>query len=140
MMQNVNDLAKKVWGEDAKEVIDFLHKEDLYHKEKFLNENSMINYIARILIRHCNRRIDKSKHNDLDFWKVRGLSIQTNIEFKSRVKNILYVIRLLTGKLPIPSSESEEESKYDFKEEHLKDMEEESFWENAEKKRESWIF
>ena len=137
-MQNVNDLAKKVWGEDAKEVIDFLHKEDLYLKDSFLNEKTMMNYIARILIRHCNRRIDKSKHNDLDFWKVRGLSIQTNVEFKIRSKNILYIIRLLTGKLPIPSNEVE--SEYDFEAEHLKDMEEESFWENAEKKRESWIF
>ena len=117
---------------------DFLHKEDLYRKDSFLNEKTMMNYIARILIRHCNRRIDKSKHNDLDFWKVRGLSIQTNVEFKIRSKNILYIIRLLTGKLPIPSNEVE--SEYDFEAEHLKDMEEESFWENAEKKRESWIF
>ena len=27
-MQNTNDLAKKVWGKDATEVMDFLHKEN----------------------------------------------------------------------------------------------------------------
>lgn len=136
MMQNVNDLAKKVWGNDATEVMDFLQEEDFSKKDSFRNEETMMNYIARILIRHCNKRIDKS--HSLDFWEVRKNSIQIDVEPESKAKNILYVIRLLTGKLqPYPEFP---EAEYDFSQEDLSDMAEESFWENAEKKRETWIF
>lgn len=135
-MQNVNDLAKKVWGNDATEVMDFLQEEDFSKKDSFRNEETMMNYIARILIRHCNKRIDKS--HSLDFWEVRKNSIQIDVEPESKAKNILYVIRLLTGKLqPYPEFP---EAEYDFSQEDLSDMAEESFWENAEKKRETWIF
>ena len=136
MMRNVNDLAKKVWGNDATEVMDFLQEEDFSKKDSFRNEETMMNYIARILIRHCNKRIDKS--HSLDFWEVRKNSIQIDVEPESKAKNILYVIRLLTGKLqPYPEFP---EAEYDFSQEDLPDMAEESFWENAEKKRETWIF
>ena len=138
MMQNTNDLAKKIWGKDATEVMDFLHKENLSIKDSFRNEETMMNYIARILIRHCNKRIDKSYPRSTDFWEIRGMSIQIGVEPKSKAKNILYIIRLLTGKLPVPSEYPEPE--YDFETECLEDMEEESFWEDAEKKREAWIF
>ena len=135
-MQNVNDLAKKVWGNDATEVMDFLQEEDFSKKDSFRNEETMMNYIARILIRHCNKRMDKS--HSLDFWEVRKNSIQIDVEPESKAKNILYVIRLLTGKLqPYPEFP---EAEYDFSQEDLSDMAEESFWENAEKKRETWIF
>ena len=136
MMQNVNDLAKKVWGNDATEVIDFLQEEDLSKKDSFRNEESLMNYIARILIRHCNKRIDKS--HSLDFWEVRKNSIQIDVEPESKAKNILYVIRLLTGKLqPYPEFP---EAEYDFSQEDLSDMAEESFWEDSEKRRASWIY
>ncbi len=137
MMQQANDLAKKIWRKDAPEVMDFLHKEDLSKKDNFRNEESLMNYIARILTKHCNRRINKS--SPLDFWEVRKMSIQVDVEPENKAKNILYVIRLLTGKLqPYPEFP---EAEYDFnRKEHLKDMAEESFWENSEKRRESWIY
>lgn len=136
MMQNVNDLAKKVWGNDATEVMDFLQEEDFSKKDSFRNEETMMNYIARILIRHCNKRIDKS--HSLDFWEVRKNSIQIDVEPESKAKNILYVIRLLTGKLqPYPEFP---EAEYDFSQEDLSDMAEESFWEDSEKRRASWIY
>ena len=135
-MQNVNDLAKKVWGNDATEVMDFLQEEDFSKKDSFRNEETMMNYIARILIRHCNKRIDKS--HSLDFWEVRKNSIQIDVEPESKAKNILYVIRLLTGKLqPYPEFP---EAEYDFSQEDLSDMAEESFWEDSEKRRASWIY
>ena len=135
-MQQLNDLASKIWGKNALEVIDFLQEENLSKKDSFRNEESMMNYISRILTRHCNRRIDKS--SPLDFWEVRKKSIQIDVEPKSKAKNILYVIRLLTGKLqPYPEFP---ETEYDFSQEDLSDMAEESFWENSEKTRESWIY
>ncbi len=135
-MQNVKDLATIIWGKDAPEVIAFLHEEDLSKKVSFRNEESLMNYVARILTRHCNRRIDKS--NSLDFWEVRKKSIQIDVEPEYKSKNILYVIRLLTGKLqPYPEFP---ETEYDFSQEDLSDMAEESFWENSEKRRESWIY
>ena len=136
MMQQAKTLATNIWGKDAPEVIDFLQEEDLSKKDSFRNEESLMNYIARILIRHCNKRIDKS--HSLDFWEVRKNSIQIDVEPESKAKNILYVIRLLTGKLqPYPEFP---EAEYDFSQEDLSDMAEESFWEDSEKRRASWIY
>lgn len=137
-MQDFTALSQKIWGENASEVMDFMLNDYSFERESFRNEETMMNYIARILTRHCNKMIRKSAA-DSSFWEIRRMSIQIGVDPKRKARNILYIIRLLTGKLqPYPESP---EPEYNFyQSEHLKDMEEEKFWEDLENQRESWIY
>ena len=133
-MHERRELAKKIWGEKAEEVVDFLEKEAPKKKE-FMNEKSIINYTSRALLKKL--KVKSKDEECTDFWSNRIMSLKTT-EMSSKPKNIIYIIRLLNGKAKVPD---QEEPEYDFKlDTEIPEDDEERFWEAKEKEREGWIY
>lgn len=139
------ELVNRIWGENAQEVLDFLEKV-APEKKTFKNENSLLNHLGRWLVREIKKSPLINQPAPPYFWESRTQSIVNGWEWE-RPKNILYVIRLLTGKRQVPSAQESEkpesflldvdcfDEKYD---DICEEFEEEKRWEDLEKKRERW--
>ena len=134
-MKSRDELAKKIFGENSKEVLDFLEKKTP-EKEEFMDEKSIINYTARLLVKEINKSSLKKIPTTFKFWENRKLAL-TSGRLADKPKNILYVIRLLNGTVKVPALE---EPDYDFKlDPEIPSDDEERFWQEQDEKRESWV-
>lgn len=142
-MQKREKLVNSIWGVTiGKEVLDFLD-EVAPEKKTFRDEMSLLNHMGRWLVREINRSQLINQPAPPDFWDARKQAVMYG-RTQERPRNMLYVIRLLNGKRPVPPAEppfqlpdmfSWDEDDWDLLEE---EAEEESFWENLEKRRERW--
>ena len=127
-MKYRRQMAENLWKENAKEVSDFL--DNLGVKETFQSETAFLSSAVAALRREFK---SSSLYEDLEsrgyvkylFSEISTTSIVSK-NFKAR--NILYIIRLLTGKCSIPVSEEE-----DVDMDYLDDK-----FMRKERKRESW--
>ena len=92
-------LVNNIWGENADEVLEFLDQV-APEKATFRDEKSLLNHLGRWLVREINR-------SSLDepwpgFWDNRKQAVGNEWQHSNRPKNILYVIRLLNGKISLP--------------------------------------
>ena len=96
-MRDRNEMANTIWKENAQEVIEFLDKREM--KRNFQTEKSFLNAIGRLLIKEINH--SPIAKEDPDFWGCRKKSVMSDAFESAKPKNILFIIRLLNGKIKI---------------------------------------
>ena len=96
-MRDRNEMARQIWKEKAQEVIDFLDERKV--KKTFQTERTFLNAIGRLLIKEINH--SPIAKEDPDFWGCRKKSVEANAFESAKPKNILFIIRLLNGKIKI---------------------------------------
>ena len=92
-------LANRIYGEDAKEVLDFL-AEVAPDKHVFRTEKTFLNFIARKLEPMLKKKARNSEQNAA-FWNSRAMSMDIRNQVNKQ-KNVLWCIRLLDGRCGAP--------------------------------------
>ena len=101
-MRDRNKMARHIWKENAQEVIEFLDKREM--KKTFQTEKSFLNAIGRLLIKEINHSPIAKEEPYEYFWLCRKKSVEGNSIESAKPRNILYIIRLLNGKVSIPDA------------------------------------
>ena len=96
-MRDRDEMTKKIWEENAQEVIEFLETHEM--KKRFQTERTFLNAIGRLLIKEINHSPIAKK--DPDFWGCRKKSVMSDAFESAKPKNILFIIRLLNGKIKV---------------------------------------
>lgn len=126
-MKKRNEMVKKLWKGDAKEVLDFLDSREV--KDTFRSEETFLNAVGRLLIKEVKNSPIYKKNTTREFWEsnFEAMTIRTSSE-KLKAKTVLYVIRLLNGQASVPElEEPEEDMSYLDSEEMSRDLEREKW-------------
>ena len=103
-MRDRNEMANTIWKENAQEVIEFLDKREM--KRNFQTEKSFLNAIGRLLIKEINHSpIAKDEPYEY-FWLSRKKSVMSDALETAKPKSILFIIRLLNGKIKVAIPDS----------------------------------
>ena len=96
-------LANRIYNkEEATEVLDFLN-EVSPEKAGFHDEKTFVNFVARKLRPRLKALAKDSKcSSEYSFWNNRAISMDTIRNPRNKEKNVLWCIRLLSGKCKTP--------------------------------------
>lgn len=121
-------MAENLWKENAKEVSDFL--DNLGVKETFQSETAFLSSAVAALRREfkSSSLYEDSESRGYVKYLFSEISTTSIVSKNFKARNILYIIRLLTGKCSVPVSEEE-----DMDMDYLDDK-----FMKKERKRESW--
>ena len=127
-MKYRSQMAEKLWKENAKEVSDFL--DNLGVKETFQSETAFLSSAVAALRREfkSSSLYEDSESRGYVKYLFSEISTTSIVSKNFKARNILYIIRLLTGKCSVPVSEEE-----DVDMDYLDDK-----FMRKERKRESW--
>lgn len=127
-MKYRSQMAEKLWKENAKEVSDFL--DGLGVKETFQSEASFLSSAVAAVRREfrSSSLYEDSESREYVKYLFSEISTTSIVSQNFKARNILYIIRLLTGKCSVPVSEEE-----DVDMDYLDDK-----FMRKERKRESW--
>ena len=127
-MKYRRQMAENLWKENANEVSDFL--DNLGVKETFQSETAFLSSAVAALRREfkSSSLYEDSESRGYVKYLFSEISTTSIVSKNFKARNILYIIRLLTGKCSIPVSEEE-----DVDMDYLDDK-----FMRKERKRESW--
>ena len=127
-MKYRRQMAENLWKENANEVSDFL--DNLGVKETFQSETAFLSSAVAALRREfkSSSLYEDSESRGYVKYLFSEISTTSIVSKNFKARNILYIIRLFTGKCSIPVSEEE-----DVDMDYLDDK-----FMRKERKRESW--
>ena len=110
-MFSKKELINRIYNqEDATEVLNFLN-DVAPEKETFRNETTLVNFLARKLEPKLKVLAKSSKsEEEYLFWNSRIISMDTIRNPINKEKNVLWCIRLLSGKCKAPQFSEDQKS------------------------------
>jgi len=127
-MKYRRQMAEKLWKENANEVSDFL--DGLGVKETFQSEASFLSSAVAAVRREfrSSSLYEDSESRGYVKYLFSEISTTSIVSANFKARNILYIIRLLTGKCSVPVQEEDEENMSYLDDKFMR----------KERKRESW--
>ena len=127
-MKYRRQMAENLWKENAKEVSDFL--DGLGVKETFQSETAFLSSAVAAVRREfrSSSLYEDSESRGYVKYLFSEISTTSIVSANFKARNILYIIRLLTGKCSVPVQEEDEENMSYLDDKFMR----------KERKRESW--